>query len=44
MATGIIVMKVFLFVVMAICITGIIGSFNPKVENFFRKLFHKVFD
>lgn len=44
MATGIIVMKIFLFVIMAVSITVIIGSFNSKVKNWFNKLFHKVFN
>lgn len=44
MATGIIVMKIFLFTVFAVSITVIIGSFNSKVENWFNKLFHKIFD
>ena len=43
MATGIIVMKIFLFVVMGICITGIIGSMNSKVYDFFEKIFYKIF-
>ena len=41
---GIVVMKIFLIIVFVACIIGIIGSFNSKVENFFRKMFHKVFD
>lgn len=43
MATGIIVIKVFLLTVMAVAIIGIIGSYNEKVYNFFEKIFYKIF-
>ena len=43
MATGIIVMKVFVLVVMAICIAGIMGCMNRKVYDFFEKIFYKIF-
>ena len=43
MATGIIVIKVFLFAVMGICIAGLIGCMNRKVYDFFEKIFYKIF-